>query len=59
MMEKAKQTKHMKNSLPTMANGTHEAAPQKITTNEMNGYAQMNQNNEIVKIGGFWTENSM
>ncbi len=54
MMAKAKQTKHTKNSLLTMANSTHEATSPKITTtNEMNGYAQMNQNSEMVKICGF------
>ncbi len=53
-MAKAKQTKHTKNSLLTMANGTHEAAsPKSTTTNEMNGYAQMNQSSEMVKICSF------
>ncbi len=51
---KSKTDKAQKNSLLTMANGTHEAASPKITTtNEMNGYTQMNQNSEMVKIGGF------
>ncbi len=35
-------------------NDIAEAASPKITTtNEMNGYAQMNQNSEMVKICGF------
>ncbi len=37
-----------------LMNDVAEAAPPKITTtNETNGYAQMNQNSEMVKIGGF------
>ncbi len=52
--DKSKTDKAHKNSLLTMSNGTHEAASPKITTtNEITGYAQMNQNNEMVKIGGF------
>ncbi len=47
-------------------NDVAKAAPPKITTaNEMNGYAQMNQNSEMVKIGGFglkiqiWTQHGL
>ncbi|MCP4490622.1 MAG: hypothetical protein GY820_25410 [Gammaproteobacteria bacterium] len=51
---KSKTDKAHKKSLLTMANGTHEAASPKIaSTNEINGYALMNQNSEMVKIGGF------
>ncbi len=60
---KSKTDKAHKNSLLTMSYGTHEAASPKITTtNEITGYAQMNQNIEMVKIGGFgskiqiWTQ---
>ncbi|MCP4474721.1 MAG: hypothetical protein GY821_09195 [Gammaproteobacteria bacterium] len=51
---KSKTDKARKNSLLTMSNGTHEAALPKITTtHEITGYAQMNQNIEMVKICGF------